>query len=297
MKRIGWLTLCLSIMLVGCQSDEGTSQASEWFSTIFSILACLFALYMGVLWLWSKIGPKIKVLQPFDTTLTSHNAANLVYHRSYKVKMINGKKVKWSPWFQKAGSILISPGECTIVFSLEEKQTDTHKVTAYNHSTKSNLEIGKTYFLRSYYDNKANVMVTYIEEGNENEKKKYVSGRWAVKTAYLDLERVGVNITPEKVQEFLGEFYLRMGKEGFFVVDAMGEEAWKLYEEIRKFPWSINKGEVYTYKTKKYSSELSKFINWMLLFSQNDLNILISFTNDEAYRKNESSNKDDLFDW
>ena len=220
-----------------------------------------------------KIQPKLKMLKPFNASLNKHNAANLVFHKSYEIKEYNGLKVRWSAFFAKAFSILLPPGDCTLVFDLKEDHGSDVTERASNHSAKSRIEVGKKYLLKSFKNDLGgnNIMSTYIVEFNENELNDYVSG-YAIERASLRVERVGVNITPDKAQNFVNEFAQQMKNKDYHFVDERSGNAVALYYEFCKFPVSILDGEVYTYK---------KGVDWLLLISRGELGIMWSFSKDK----------------
>jgi len=268
MKRFVWV-LGLPFILVGCNIDLETTMGQV-------ILGLGGAIVFGVgMLIWLKIQPKLKVLKPFNAGLNKNNSANLIFDRHYKIKNYNGTKVRWFTIFAKAVSILLPQGECYLTFDFAENDGQT-KHTAHNHDTKNNIEAGKTYFLKSYRNNLSGnpILATYIVEGEDNDKKDYSlsTGVW---NASSYIERVGSNITQDNAQQFVNEFVQKLKNEGYNFVDEMGDNAGKLYSEYSKFPVSMSKGELYTYKTRRYIKEG----DWLLLISRSDdLGIMWSFS-------------------
>jgi hypothetical protein len=220
--------------------------------------------------IWSKIQPKLKILKPVNSTLNSKTAATLIFHKSYKIKKYNGLNVRWSAFFAKASSIYLPSGECIIVFDLKENYGADVKTAAHNHSAKNNIEAGKKYFLKSYLNDldRDNILTTFMVEYNENELDKYVSG-FAINRASWLIKRVGTNITPDKAQKFVNDFFQQIKNEGYNFVDERSGNAEKLYFEFSKFPVTILDGEIYTYKKG----------NWLLLISRGELGVMFSFSN------------------
>jgi len=239
----------------------------EWGGRII-LAGILIVVILGFI-IWSKIQPKLKTLKPFRPNLNNHNAANLIFDGHYKIKKFNGSDVNWSTTFAKAFSILLPPGECSLIFDFEESEGET-KNTARNHEAKNSIEAGKTYFLKSFLNDLGGekILTTYIVEGKENDKKEYSASTGVIRASWW-IKRVGVNITRDKAQQFIDDFLLKLKKEGYNFVDEMGDNAGKLYEKFNKFPLTMNNGELYTYKEG----------NWLLLISRgDDLGIMWSFS-------------------
>jgi len=238
----------------------------EWGGRIIAVSVILLVI-LGFI-IWSKIQPKQKVLKPFNTSLNKHNAANLIFDGHYKIKKYNGAKVRWSTFLAKTVSILLPPGECSLIFNFAESDGQT-KHTANNHDTKNNVEAGKTYFLKSYRNDLSvkPILATYIVEGKDNDEKYYGLNTGVWKASWC-IKRVGSNITQDNARQFVNDLVQKLKDEGYNFVDERGDNAGRLYSEYSKFPVTMLKGEVYTYKDGI----------WLLLISRgDDLGIMWSF--------------------
>jgi hypothetical protein len=251
------------------QSNINLPFWDEWGGRIL-FLGGIFCVIIGLI-LWNKFRPKTKILQPFDGRSTKESAANLLIRACYKVKEYNGYKVNWSSTIASTASILLPPGKCSIVFDYSEKEGDTTH-TATNHNANGNLEVGKTYLIKSIrYKHNGSTMVTRIVECKTEDMKSYLSGIYSpVITKDLgSVKRVGENITKDNALQFVNDFMQKMQNEGYHFVDERGSNAWELYEEFRILDIPIKNGEVYCYKNS----------HWNLLISRGDESgIILSFT-------------------
>jgi len=253
------------------QSNLALPFWDEWGGRILFI-GTIIVIILGFI-IWSKIQPKLKVLKPISSNLNYQNAGNLIFDGHYKVKKYNGTNVKWhTPFaFTKAVSILLPPGECSIIFDFVESDGDKKNI-ASDHNTKGIIQAGKTYFLKSFLndlDNKK-ILATYVVEGKDNDKKEYGTSTGVTRASWC-ITRVGTNITPDKANQFINEYCHKIKNDGFNFVDERGQNAGILYNEFNKYPVSILDGEIYSYKT------FYNGISWLLLISRGELGIMLSF--------------------
>jgi hypothetical protein len=223
----------------------------EWGLWIIMIV-CVIVGLLGF-WIWSKIQPKVKALKPQNPNLNNQNAAKLIFDGHYKIKTYNGTDVKWSTILAKTVSVLLPPGECSLVFDFKEKEDADTTNVAKNHTVKNIVEAGKTYYLKSYLW--CSIMSTYIEEGKDKDKKDYLSSTGVMKASWT-ITRVGENFTPDTAKQFINDFLKRKKNKGYRIVDER-EKALALFNKFRKFPITLLEGEVYSYREK----------NWILLIS------------------------------
>ena len=218
--------------------------------------------------------PSLKRLKPFDANLNSRNAANLVFDGRYKIKGYNGSKVRWSAALPKACSILLPPGECSLVFDFKMKihiALYPDKYEKLNQTAGNTIEAGKTYFLKTFYNDfyrdKISDSPSYIVEVNDekvNYRKEY---SLFLRQASWHIKRLGTNITQDNAPQFLTGILQRIKNEGYIFVDDRGANAIALHEGFKRFLVSVAAGEILTYVEG----------NMMLLISGSELGILMSF--------------------
>jgi len=251
--------------------------SSELYEMIFPITALIVIAIIGFI---KKRRPKLKALKPFNNTLNEQNAAKLVFRYHYKIKTYNGSDVKWSAFNAGTISILLPPGDCSIVFSSKYEYEPKKYINTHNHSANGVLKAGKTYCIKTYLNNidPKNIELTHLVEINDNELKTYVKkSAWAdystettLIMASRHITRVAENITLETAQQFVNDFMQQMQDKGYHFVDERSGNAATLYiDEFEKFPIAMLPGEVYTYIRD----------NWLLLISRGELGIMLSFSN------------------
>jgi hypothetical protein len=110
---------------------------------IFFVVICVIVFLAR--FIWNKSRPQVKVLSPFADSLTTENAANIVFRNFYKIRKFDTKDVVWTAMIAKAASILVPPGIHTLTFDYSEEGVGTGN----GLTVQANTEAGKTYLLKS----------------------------------------------------------------------------------------------------------------------------------------------------
>ncbi|GBU28290.1 hypothetical protein R84B8_01848 [Treponema sp. R8-4-B8] len=142
----------------------------EGFSLVLGIIGCIAMVVFGIAWL---IAPKTKVLEPYNPSIASENAAIFVFHNNFNVKKINDHTISWRSGLSRSASIELPTGEYTFLvdFSDNDWKADNIIVTGY-------FEQGKIYLLTYFLDTKEKKIRHLIKEVDKETFEKIKKSMW-----------------------------------------------------------------------------------------------------------------------